>query len=32
LGTYLLLMFRRERRMPRLMPLEPEPAAEDSFR
>jgi protein SCO1 len=31
LGTFLLLMFRRERRMPRLMPLAPRPAAEDSL-
>ena len=32
LGTYLLLMIRRERRMPRLMPLAPQQAAEDAFR
>jgi protein SCO1/2 len=31
LGTFLLVMFRRERRMPRLMPLAPRPAAEDLF-
>jgi protein SCO1/2 len=31
LGTYLLLMYRRERRMPRLVPLAPQQAAEDLF-
>jgi protein SCO1 len=32
LGTFLALMIRRERRMPRLMPLAPRPVGEDSFR
>jgi protein SCO1/2 len=32
LGTFLLVMYRRERRMPRLMPLGPQQAAEDAFR
>ena len=32
LGTFLALMIRRERRMPRLMPLAPRPASEDAFR
>lgn len=32
LGTFLVVMFRRERRMPRLMPLAPQPVEGDSFR
>ena len=32
LGTFLLVMIRRERRMPRLVPLAPRPAGEDLFR
>jgi protein SCO1 len=32
LGTFLVVMIRRERRMPRLMPLAPRRAADDSFR